>query len=134
MMAMSLCTFSNNFQIFDVTPVENLFILEFMLKAPGDFVKVYLYGLKQCYHPNASENTLEAFSHALGLEKTLIQNAFHYWSRQGILSYSEDQEHGLQIQYYNIKDVLYNHSLNTEKDLYKYKDLQSKPGNDRPGL
>jgi len=123
MIEVSLCTFSDNFQIFDVTPVENLFILEFMLKAPGDFVKVYLYGLKQCYHPHDSENSLEAFSHALGLEKAVVQNAFQYWSRQGVLSFSEDQEHGLQIQYHNIKDVLYNRGLNTEKDLYKYKDF-----------
>ena len=27
---------------FDVTPVENLFIQEYMVDAPGDYVKVYL--------------------------------------------------------------------------------------------
>ena len=40
---MPLCKFSENFQMFDITPVENLFIHEFMLKAPGDFVKIDLY-------------------------------------------------------------------------------------------
>ena len=33
------------------TPVENLFIEEFMVKAPGEFVKVYLYGLRFAMYP-----------------------------------------------------------------------------------
>ena len=37
--------------MFDVTPVENQFILEYMAGAKGDYVKVYLYGLLCCYHP-----------------------------------------------------------------------------------
>ena len=64
---MRLCSFSETYHMFDVTPVENLFIQEFMLKAPGDFVKVYIYGLKQCYHLSQSENTIESFSRALCL-------------------------------------------------------------------
>lgn len=120
---MALCSFNKNFHMFDITPVENLFIHEFMLKAPGDFVKAYLYGLKQCYHPHDSENSLEAFAHALGMETDAIQNAFHYWSRQGILSYTVDAKQRLHIEYINIKDVLYNRSLNPENNLYKYKDF-----------
>lgn len=120
---MALCSFNKNFHMFDSTPVENLFIHEFMLKAPGDFVKVYLYGLKQCYHPHDSENSLEAFAHALGMETSAIQNAFHYWSRQGILQYTVDAQQRLHIEYINIKDVLYNRSLNPENNLYKYKDF-----------
>ena len=33
---MPLCRFSNTYGMYDVTPVENLFIDEFMLRAPGD--------------------------------------------------------------------------------------------------
>jgi DnaD/phage-associated family protein len=118
-----MCKFSENFQMFDITPVENLFIHEFMLKAPGDFVKVYLYGLMQCYHPNSSENALESFSHSLGMDVDTIQNAFKYWERQGILYYQQDGDGQLSIEYYNIKDVLYNKGLNSEKTMYKYKDF-----------
>ena len=120
---MSLCRFSDNFQIFDITPVENLFIQEFMLKAPSDFVKVYLYGLMQCYRPNSTENALEAFSHALEMEKSTIENAFRYWERQGILYFHMDPNGKTSIEYYNIKDVLYNKGLDSQETMYKYKDF-----------
>ena len=112
---MSLCRFSESFQIFDITPVENLFIQEFMLKAPGDFVKVYLYGLMQCYRPNSTENSLEAFSHALEMDTGTIENAFHYWERQGILYFHKESNGETSVEYFNIKDVLYNKGLDCEK-------------------
>lgn len=120
---MALCSFSDNYHIFDVTPVENLFIQEFMLKAPGDFVKVYIYGLSQCYHQKESENSIESFSHDLGLETSLVENALRYWERQGILSISEGEDNKISIKYHNIKDVLYNKNLDTEKALYRYRDF-----------
>jgi len=123
MIWLSLCRFSESFKIFDITPVENLFIQEFMLKAPGDFVKVYLYGLMQCYQTNTTENNLEAFSHALEMDKSTIENAFRYWDRQGILYFQKDIDGNISVEYYNIKDVLYNKGLDSEKTMYKYKDF-----------
>ncbi len=121
--AMHLCKFSENFQMYDITPVENLFINEFMLKAPGDFVKVYLYGLMQCYNPNTTQNAMDSFSHALEIDNGTIENAFQYWERQGILTYRKDKDGQLCIEFYNIKDVLYNQGLSSEKTMYKYKDF-----------
>lgn len=43
--------FDEHYASFDITPLDNQFILEFMPAAKGDYVKVYLYGLMQCYHP-----------------------------------------------------------------------------------
>ncbi|MGI6537524.1 MAG: DnaD domain protein [Caldicoprobacterales bacterium] len=120
---MTLCKFSDSYKIFDVTPVENLFIQEFMLKAPGDFVKVYLYGLMQCYIHNSSANVMAAFAHALEMDVKTIENAFHYWARQGILNFEKDENGKVSIEYFNIKDVLYNKGLDSEKNLYKYKDF-----------
>ena len=37
---MAFCRFSDTFALFDCTPVENLFIQEYMLRAPGDCGKV----------------------------------------------------------------------------------------------
>ncbi len=120
---MSLCRHSDNNHIFDITPVENLFIHEFMLKAPGDFVKVYLFGLMQCYNQDCSENTIQAFSDALGLETSVVENAFRYWERQGVLSVSKDEDGQLSVVYHNLKDLVYNKGLNSEKTLYKYRDF-----------
>lgn len=120
---MALCSFSETYHMFDVTPVENLFIQEFMLKAPGDFVKVYLYGLKQCYHADLSENSIESFSRALCLEKKVVENAFHYWERQGIIQVDKDEDQRLSIKYLNIKDILYNGNQGSHNSLYHYKDF-----------
>ena len=38
-------SFDDQFTMFDVTPVDNQFILEQLPGARGDYVKVYLYGL-----------------------------------------------------------------------------------------
>lgn len=51
---MAFCAFDDSAALFDSTPVENMFITEYMLRAPGDFVKVYLYALMLCYHPDAA--------------------------------------------------------------------------------
>ena len=42
---MGLFAFDQQYAMFDATPVQNQFILEYMPSAPGDYVKVYLYGL-----------------------------------------------------------------------------------------
>ena len=63
---MALCTFSENYLMLGVTPVENLFIQEFLPRASGDYVRVYLYGLMQCYHPS-EDMTLERTAHILDL-------------------------------------------------------------------
>ena len=48
----------------EMTPVDNLFFLEYMPDADGTFVKVYLFGLMQCYHPSLADTDVE---NALGL-------------------------------------------------------------------
>jgi len=120
---MALCNFTSNHHIFDVTPVENLFIQEFMLKAPGDFVKVYLYGISQCYHPEGADNSVSGFAHALGLDEKVVENAFHYWERQGIIKVSISSGNNINVEYFNIKDILYNKNFEADNALYKYRDF-----------
>ena len=47
------------------TEVENIFINEYMPQAPGDYVKVYLYGL--LYSGNGEAMTEKQMSRQLGL-------------------------------------------------------------------
>jgi len=120
---MAFCNFTNNNRIFDVTPIENLFIQEFMLKAPGDFVKVYLYGISQCYHPEGADNSVSGFSHALGIDDKIVENAFHYWERQGILKVHKAMNDEINIEYFNIKNVMYNKNYESDKSMYQYRDF-----------
>ena len=92
--------FDDQFAMFDVTPVENQFILEYLPGARGDYVRVYLYGLFCCYHPQKEMN-LDSMSHDLNLPMDDIIAAFRYWERRGIVR--RIQDHPPQWQYINIK-------------------------------
>ena len=45
------CVFSKQAAMLGVTPVDNIFLCEYMPKAPEGYVKAYLYGLMQCSDP-----------------------------------------------------------------------------------
>ncbi|MDO4572575.1 MAG: DnaD domain protein [Clostridia bacterium] len=66
----------------EITPVDNLFIAEYLPHASGRDVQVYLYGLMQCYHASASESSI---ADALGLPAETVLAAFVYWQEQGLV-------------------------------------------------
>ena len=100
---MAMCSFADPFSMFDVTPVENLFIEEYMLRAPGDYVKVYIYGLRLCYHP-VEGATVTTIASALGLEEKTVLDAFAYWERQHVLRRTAD--HPPAYSYNNLKALM----------------------------
>jgi len=128
---MQLFGFADKYAMFDATPVENLFIQEYMLHADGEFVKVYLYGLMQCYHP-ARGATIESIARDLEMQPSRVENAFAYWERIGLLRRISDNPPS--YAYVNLKQT----ELMRAKDddgLYKYADfnksLQAQFGADR---
>ncbi len=78
----------------ELTPVDNLFFLEYMPDADGTFVKVYLFGLMQCYHPSLADADME---NALGLTETQIRCAFVYWQAKGLVRITGDDP--LSVEY-----------------------------------
>ena len=76
--------FDPKYAMFDITPVANQFILEYLPAAKGDYVKVYLYGLMRCYHPEEEMN-LDRMSHELGMTEENVMNAFAYWERKRLV-------------------------------------------------
>lgn len=82
---MPLCAYKNIRHRIDNTTVENIFIEEYMPSAPGEFIKVYLYGLMQC-QTGAGESTPEGFARKLGLEVEEVLAAFNYWQLRGLVS------------------------------------------------
>lgn len=129
--AMPLFGFADRYVMFDATPVENLFIQEYMLRADGDFVKVYLYGLMQCYHPVESA-TLHTIARDLGMEEKRVENAYAYWERIGLVRRVADNPP--RYAYQNLKQI---ELMRAQDDdgLYKYADfnnsLQAQFGSDR---
>jgi len=116
---MSFCTFGENYALFDITPVENMFLQEFMLRAPGNYVKVYLYGLMQCYHP-AEAMSMARMARDMDIAEDEVFQAFQYWERMGLVRRVADAPP--RFVYKNLKHKLL--MPGSEGDsVYRYKDF-----------
>lgn len=82
--------FDERYAMFDVTPVDNQFIQEYLPAAKGDYVKVYLYGLMRCYHPEEDMNT-DRMCRELNLDEEEILAAYRYWERRGLVRRISDE-------------------------------------------
>lgn len=119
---MPFCSFSDQDMMYGITPVENLFIQEYMTRAPGDYVRVYLLGLMLCFYPSESMD-MERMAQRLGLEQEAVTNAFRYWEREGAVVRISDRPPA--YRYLNL-----NASMMTDDgrrdDMYKYRELNGR--------
>jgi DNA replication protein DnaD len=74
---------SDDFTLYDVTPVENLFLLEYLPHATGDQARVYLYALMQCRQ--RADCSVEGLSRALRMKGEKVLEALRYWESRGLL-------------------------------------------------
>ena len=81
---MAMFGFDEQYAYYGVTPVDNQFILEYLPSATGDAVRVYLYGLMQCLHPEQAM-TLSQMARELSLTEEAVMSAFRYWERKGLV-------------------------------------------------
>lgn len=76
--------FGDEYAMMDMTPVDNQFIREYLPIAKGDYVRVYLYGLMCCHHPEIDVSP-ESLSRELDIPEEEIGAAFRYWERRGLV-------------------------------------------------
>ena len=115
--------FDERYAMFDITPVENQFILEYMPGAKGDYVKVYLYGLLCCYHPR-KEMDVASMSRELGMPEDVILAAYRYWERRGIVRRVSDNPPAWQ--YVNIKQNNMGGDPDTDREYIRFtRELES---------
>ena len=112
---MAFCTFDDGAALFDSTPVENMFITEYMLRAPGDFVKVYLYGLMLCYH-HAERMSLSSMAKDLDMQEEDVERAMRYWERDGLVRRTGDNP--VCYTYFNLKQMTLTQASNPGEKLY----------------
>lgn len=80
-----ICSFSKEFSKSATTSVENSFITQYLPNAGENAVKVYLYGLFLCNHPE-KEIDLKEFAIALSLQEETVKDCFYYWEEFGLCS------------------------------------------------
>ncbi|MBQ4650522.1 MAG: DnaD domain protein [Firmicutes bacterium] len=90
------------------TDVENIFINEYMPGAPGEYVKVYLYGLLYAQQGlNMSHETLAA---QLNLTSDQVVSAWSYWESMGIVKRifsSRPGPYNFDIEFASIREKMY---------------------------
>lgn len=72
----------------EYTPVSNIFIDNFMSKARGEYIKVYLLGLRYCLSGELGVNS-SSIANTLQLLESDVMNAWNYWNEQGIIKITQ---------------------------------------------
>lgn len=85
-----------------ITPIENIFINHYMPQAHGDYVKVYLFGLKHCYNRSLEPIDNLELSRLFNLTEGDIIKAWEYWEKEGIISLEYVGTKDVIVTYYNI--------------------------------
>lgn len=89
----------------DYTPVSNVFIDKYMAKARGEYVKVYLLGLKYCISGELGANS-SLIASTLSLLETDVVNAWNYWHDEGIVKMSSiDNMGNFNIEFLNLNNI-----------------------------
>lgn len=88
------------------TPLNNIFIDKFMASARGEFVKVYILGLKYCYSGEPGVNIKMLASH-LNLLESEVMNAWNFWGENGVVNLTPiDSVGNYNIEFLDLDDIL----------------------------
>jgi DNA replication protein DnaD len=108
---------SDDFALYDVTPVENLFLLEYLPHATGDQVRVYLYALMQCRQ--RADCSVEGLARALRLKPEKTLEALKYWESRGLLRGVSDNPPS--FEFLNVRSAM---QAGVDQDpAYRYRDF-----------
>ncbi|GAA0178168.1 DnaD domain protein [Clostridium sediminicola] len=125
-----MSTFMLKNKINTYTSVSNQFIDKFMISAPGEYVKVYLLGLRHCLSGEIGISSSE-ISNQLNLLESDVLKAWNYWNDIGVVSFKKlDQMNNFRLEfidlYNNNKEIpeedinlLHELSNNSIKDMMK---------------
>lgn len=117
--------FDGQYHLYDITPIENMFIQQYLVKSPGDYVKVYIYCLNLCYFPNNdSAVTYDTIATALKLNAEDVQRAMRYWCRLGIMTV-ENFEDNLDIEMHSAREMLLGNEAADSFNLYRFKEFNN---------
>lgn len=117
------------------TNVENMFINEYMVPAPGDYVKVYLFALM--YANLDVEFSNEDIAKHLSMDPEDVLKAWTYWERMGVVKKkitSSDNSLEYDVEFVLLKDMLYGNrdegritgaelGMNEQMSSREYKDM-----------
>ncbi len=99
------------------TKVENIFISEYMPAAPGEFVKVFLYGYMYAEH--GLSQPAKEMARQLGMSENDIAKAWNYWEKYGVIKKHYLGEGGkidFTVEFVSLKELMYGKAKTEIKD------------------
>lgn len=118
---MPFCSFAKDSAMFDSTPIENMFLLEYLPTAPEGFLRVYLYARMLCLHPELG-GEIDDLARALHMDEEAVFNAFHYWEQQGLVEKLSDRPAAYAILPLRSGTAIVS---DLDRDYYKYREYNS---------
>lgn len=116
---MPFCSYAEGAGIYDVTPIENIFLLEYLPSVPEGFLRVYLYARMLSLHPEMGDG-LEDMARALRMDEDAVRTAMDWWERQGLMQRLTDRPPTYAIIPMRVASV-----APMEKDYYEYRDFNA---------
>ncbi len=87
------------------TPIENIFINDYMPIAEGTYVKVYIMGYKYAKDKQYNFNN-ETIAKNLKLPLSDVLRAWDYWESEGIIiKHIADDEYNYSVEFVNLKQL-----------------------------
>ena len=87
---MGIVRYGEGTGLLDSTPVENMFLIEYLPGAPDDCLRVYLYARMLCLHPELGSEQGD-IARALHLDEERVADALAYWEQQGLMLRVQDK-------------------------------------------
>lgn len=90
------------------TPIENIFLNQYLQLADGNSLKVYLYAIKNAKDPNAKDIlTDQEIASDLGLTLREVKESWEFWLNEGIVKRVYDEEINEEITYFlSIREIV----------------------------
>ena len=100
--------------------VENIFLNEYMPGAPGDYVKIYLYGLMYAQHGEEMDH--KTMVRQLRVTEEQANQAWTYWSNMGVIKKhmhlsGEKEQQGLlnyDVEFLSLREQMYRSPIGDE--------------------
>lgn len=96
--------------------IENIFLNEYMPSAPGDYVKVYLFGLMYAQHHEEMDH--QTLAKQLRLSEETVDQAWSYWADMQVIKKHSRGGHGIlsyDVEFVNLRDQMYASSPREEE-------------------
>lgn len=102
------------------TPVENIFLNDYMPQADGNFVKVYLMGYKLAKDSGGLEEfNFRLLAELLGLLESDVLKAWDYWEEVGIVEKEVREDGKFNIIFLSLKEIYIENIYTSPKESEK---------------